>query len=51
MTFKTTDAGNYISPAIKTLDMQCEQAILTSSGGDNFGLPGEDPIVNDFGNF
>lgn len=52
MTFKKMDAGqknNYVSPAIETLDLQCEQAIMASSGG--FGLPGEDPDVNDFGDF
>ena len=52
MTFKKMDAGqksNYVSPAIETLDLQCEQAIMASSGG--YGLPGEDPFVNDFGDF
>lgn len=51
MTFKNTDAGqkNYVSPAIEALDLQCEQAIMASSGG--YGLPGEDPFVNDFGEF
>lgn len=52
MTLKKIDAGqkaNYVSPAIETLDLQCEQAIMASSGG--FGLPGEDPFINDFGEF
>lgn len=53
MTFKKTDAGqkNYVSPAIEALDLQCEQAIMATSGGDLYGLPGEDPFVNDFGEF
>lgn len=52
MTIRTMDAGqnkDYVAPAIETLDLQCEQSIMTSSG--DYGLPGEDPFVNDFGNF
>ena len=54
MTFKKMDAvkkSNYVAPAIETLDLQCEQAMMATSGGDLFGLPGEDPFVNDFGDF
>lgn len=39
----------YIAPEIETIDVQCEQAIMTASGV--YGTPGEDPIVNDFGEF
>lgn len=53
MTFKKMNAEhecNYISPAIETLDFECEQAVL--AGSDNYyGRPGEDPTVNDFGDF
>ena len=52
MTIRTMNAGqskDYVSPAIETLTLQCEQAIMTGSG--DYGLPGEEPFVNDFGNF
>lgn len=52
MAFKMMNAGqkdNYIAPAIEKIDFQSEQAVLASSGV--FGLPGEEPGVNDFGEF
>lgn len=39
----------YIAPEIEMIHVQCEQAIMTASGV--YGTPGEDPIVNDFGEF
>lgn len=41
----------YVAPEIETIDIMTEQAIMASSNGDQYGLPGEDPIINDFGNF
>ena len=37
----------YVAPGIETIDVQAEQAIMTGS----FGTPGEDPVINDFGEF
>lgn len=39
----------YVAPGIQTINVQCEQAIMTASGV--YGTPGEDPVINDFGEF
>jgi hypothetical protein len=41
----------YIAPEIEMIHVQCEQAIMTGSLNLPYGTPGEDPIVNDFGEF
>lgn len=41
----------YIALEIEMIHVQCEQAIMTGSLNLPYGTPGEDPIVNDFGEF
>lgn len=41
----------YVAPEIFAIEIDCEQAIMAASSDNLYGTPGEDPFVNDFGNF
>ena len=41
------DAHKYSAPEIKTIEILCEQCIMTGS----LGNPGADPDINDWGEF
>ena len=38
---------HYSAPEIQTIEILCEQSIMTGS----FGAPGADPDINDWGEF